>query len=127
MAAFDSPKVTAGRIEVHLRRDPKVDALDLVVFADTLSLPQQKTIDYAKVDARITTAQFLKGMLSGNADWRTALEAWRGGEGRIELVDVQSKPDSAKGRMVLDGTHALDGTFTRPMFGLTKLESAPLY
>ena len=60
-------------------------------------------------------------------DYPTALEAWRGGEGRIELVDVQSKPDSAKGRVMLDGTHALDGTFSREMFGLTKLESAPLY
>lgn len=127
MVAFDSPKVTAGRIEVHLRHDPKMDALDLVVFADSLSLPQRKTIDYAKVDARITMAQFLKGMLSGDADWRTALEAWRGGEGRIELVDVQSKPNSAKGRLTLDGDHALDGMFTQPMFGLTKLESAPLY
>jgi hypothetical protein len=127
MVAFDSPKVTAGRIEVHLRHDPKIDALDLVVFADSLSLPQQKTIDYAKVDSRITMAQFLKGMLSGDADWRTALEAWRGGEGRIELVDVQSKPNATKGRMILDGNHALDGTLTREMFGLTKLESAPLY
>jgi hypothetical protein len=131
IVALDSPTITAGRVEVHLRKDPKADALDLVAFADTLSLPKRKALDHAKVDSRITNAQFLKGMLSGDADWRTALEAWRGGEGRIMLSDVQSKnrltATDTTGRMILDGTHALSGKLAQPLFGLSKLESLPLY
>lgn len=131
VVAFDSPNVTAGRIEVHLRHDPKIDALDLIAFADSLSLPGQKPLLHAQMDSRITMAQFLKGLLSGDADWRTALEAWRGGEGRIELVDVQSKEKLAaidtKGRLTLDGQHQLTGTLAKEMFGLSKLGSAPLY
>ncbi len=131
IVAFDSPQVTAGRIEVHLRHDPKLDALDLIAFADNLALPQQKPILYAKLDTRITMAQFLKGMLSGDADWRTALEAWRGGVGRVELVDVQSKAKYAAidttGRVMLDSQHRLTGTLAKEMFGLSKFETAPLY
>ncbi len=131
LVAFDSPRVTAGRIEVHLRHDPKADALDLVAFAESLSLPQQKPLLYAKMDSRITMAQFLKGLMSGDADWRTALEAWRGGEGRIELIDVQSKEKYAAtdttGRMMIDGQHQLAGTLAKEMFGLSKLGTAPLY
>ena len=131
IVAFDSPKVTAGRIEFHLRHDPKIDALDLVTFADNLSLPQQKPLLHAQMDSRITMAQFLNGMLSGDADWRTVLEAWRGGEGRIELTDVQSKEKFAaidtKGRMMLNGQHQLTGTLATEMFGLSELATAPLY
>jgi len=127
LVALDAPKITAGRLEVHARHDPKLDALDLVVFANSLSLPSQKTIDYAKADMRLTMAQFLKGMLSGDADWRTALEAWRAAGAHVDLVDVQSKADHASGRLMLDNSHALKGTLSHEAFGLTALESAPLY
>ncbi|HEY4123134.1 MAG TPA: DUF2125 domain-containing protein [Rhizomicrobium sp.] len=131
IVAFDSPEITAGRVEVHLRHDPKLDALDLFAFADSLSLPQRKTLARAQMDSRITMAQFLKGLLSGDADWRTALEAWRGGEGRVELIDVQSKeklaPVDTKGRLMLNGQHQFTGTLADEMFGFSKLETAPLY
>jgi len=127
LVALDSRDVTAGRLEIHLRHDPKIDALDFVAFADSLSLPSQKPIVYAKADAHITMAQFLKGLLSGDADWRTALEAWRAAGAHVDLVEVQAKPDTATGRLMLDNTHALKGTLSRQLFGLTALESAPLY
>ncbi|HVZ69184.1 MAG TPA: DUF2125 domain-containing protein [Rhizomicrobium sp.] len=127
IVALDAPDITAGRLEVHARHDPKIDALDLVIFARSLTLPARKTVDDAKADMRITMAQFLKGMLSGDADWRTALDAWRAAGAHVDLVEVQSRPDSATGRLMLDNTHALKGALSREIVGLTAFESAPLY
>jgi hypothetical protein len=127
LAALDAPKITAGRIEVHARRDPKQDALDLVAFADSLSLPSHKTISYAKADMRIAMAQFLDGMLSGDADWRTALDAWRAAGAHIDLVDLQADGSHATGRLTLDNTHALKGALSRDLFGGRAFQSAPLY
>lgn len=127
VVALDSPKLTAGRVEVHLRHDQAGDVLDLVAFAKSVSLSNGKTFEYAKADSRIIRAQFFSGLLSGNADWRTVLEAWRGGEGRIDLVDVRASHDAATGRLKLDGSHALTGVFTRAVLNTERFESLPLY
>lgn len=127
LVALDAPKLSAGRIEVHLRQDPKIDAIDLVAFANSLSPPGRPTISHAKINSRITMAQFLKGMLSGDADWRTALEAWRLAGAHIDLLDVQAKDIRTTGRLALDSSHALKGTLSHEILGLAALQSAPLY
>ncbi len=130
LVALASPTLRAAHLEFHLRHNPKLDALDLIMFGDDITVPGQSALKSARIEARITMAQFLKGLLSGNADWRTVLEAWRGGEGRVELVSVQTKGKTAattKGRMTLDSEHALNGRFEQKAFGVTQFESAPLY
>lgn len=131
MVALSSPAHRAAHLEFHLRHNPKVEAYDLILFGDNITLGGRAPLQSARIEARITMAQFLKGLMSGDADWRTALEAWRGGEGRIELVSVETKDKAnaitTKGRMTLDGEHALNGRFEKEAFGVMQFESAPLY
>jgi hypothetical protein len=131
LVALASEKLTAGRVEIHLRHDPALDAIDLVAFGENLSTPSHKPILYAKIDSRITVAQSLKGLLSGDAEWRAAAEAWRNAEGRIELVDVQSKDGTAtieaKTDVMLDAQHRLTGKLSKEIFGLSQIATGPLY
>jgi hypothetical protein len=91
----DGVKFTAARLQLHMRRDPKADALDLMLSAQDFEGPVTPFGDHIKkldLYARITEGSAFSRLLSGQAGWMDAIMAWRHLRGEIVAgpVDVQS-------------------------------------
>ena len=110
-----SPDVSAARFQLHLRKDPKIDGLDLVIEADDVHIaPELKPafgpdIKTFRLDAMISPGTSFDGVLSGHTDWRAAMENWRTRHGGMLVNSVAirwGKLDIAgKGAMTADGLH----------------------
>ncbi len=118
-----TPALGVAHTELHFRRDPDADALDVVVMADDVHVAPTfagefgKTISKFRLKGTLAPAGEWNALLAGRRDWRSAAEAWRAHSGALDISDVEiawGKAD-VKGA----GTLRLDGV-RRPT-GLIKL------
>jgi hypothetical protein len=111
----DSPDVAAAHVQLHLRKDPKIDGLDLFVSVDGARIapalkpafgPDVKTL---RIDAMVSPGASFDSLLAGHADWRAAAENWRGRHGGVLVKAFQmnwGKLDIAgKGALAVDDLH----------------------
>ena len=110
-----SPDVSAARFQVHLRKDPKIDRLDLIVsVADAHIAPALKPafgpdVKSFDLDALLSPGTSFDELLAGHADWRTALENWRTRRGGMLVNKIQMTWGklgiAGKGAMSVDALH----------------------
>ncbi len=115
LLAADSPDVSAAHVELHLRRNPKIDALDLVASADAVHIAPDlepafgSDIRTLKIDAMISPGTSYDGLLAGHADWRATLENWRTRHGGVQVhkieIDWGKLTISGKGAVTVDALH----------------------
>jgi hypothetical protein len=96
----DGKPFTAGRTQLHLRRDPKSDALDLVLSAVEVNgsaTPFGDHIRNMELYSRITQGSAFGRLMAGRAGWMDALMAWRQQKGAIinGPVHIQSSDVTA--------------------------------
>lgn len=81
----DGTPFTAGRTQFHMRRDPKSDALDLMMSAVEVraATPFGDHIQTLDLYSKITQGSAFARLLTGRAGWMDALMAWRHQQGEI--------------------------------------------
>jgi hypothetical protein len=117
----DSPDLSAAQVQLHLRKDPKIDGLDLYLSADGVHMgtalqpafgPDLKLL---RVDAMILPGSSFDAVLSGKGDWRAAAEGWRKRDGGVLVRSIAMNwgplDITGKGALTVDEIH-------RPMGGL---------
>jgi hypothetical protein len=90
----DGDAFAIGRAQFHLRRDPKTDALDLVLSTVEAKGPTPfgDHIHNLEIYGRITEGNAFARLLRGQSGWMDALMAWRHDGGTIvtDKADIQS-------------------------------------
>jgi hypothetical protein len=82
----DGASFTAGRVQLHMRRDPKTDALDLMLSATEVKAPVTPFGDHIQsleIYSRITQGSAFARLLAGRSGWMDAIMAWRHQQGEI--------------------------------------------
>ncbi len=97
----DGVDFTVARAQLHMRRDPKLDALDLMLSALDVKDPATPFGGHiAKLElySQITRGSAFARLLSGQEGWMDAIMAWkhRGGEIVTGPVDIQSSDLTTK-------------------------------
>ena len=110
LVGMSAPAMRAAHIHFHIRLNG--DGLDFnaqgdaIQFSGKLVSPFGDTVKNLRMNGRIDKGTALDALRGGKADWRAALENWRGKDG---FVDVQpSTIDFGKILMNASGTLALD-------------------
>ena len=120
------PSLTVARTELHLRRDPNADALDVAFMADGVHLsPDLRTawgdvISKIRLNALLTPAESWNALLSGTGDWRSAAEQWRTRSGTLTIAQLEI----AWGKVNASGSGELRLDDSRRPQGLIKLQIA---
>jgi hypothetical protein len=126
-----SPELNADRFQIHLRRNPQHDAVDIIVEGQGLHLSKDlqagfgDTISRLSLSASAAPATPLAGLMGGKADWRASLENWRTHGGALTLngldVDWTALKASATGKLTLDAQHRPDGALNVNLTGVQSL------
>jgi hypothetical protein len=92
----DGKSFAAGRLQLHLRRDPKEDGLDLMASADAVKTGDGRTIRSTQAYSELTHGAAFAALLRGEASWPRAHADWirQGG------VAKQVRQQSAEARAV---------------------------
>ena len=127
LIAASSPDFQAPNLQIHLRRDPATDALDLAVNADDLRLPAKSAfgeeIKTLRLNAALRPATALTPLLSGKREWRGALNAWNGAMDISSLDIAWGKTKAAgTGQLTLDAMHRPQGILDLKIEGLDALK-----
>jgi hypothetical protein len=117
---LSSEKFAAARAQFHIRHDPVLDALDLVVdlqsvrFAGDAAAGFANGFSHARVEGRLAPAEPFAKVMAGIADWRSALEAWRGGNGGFKVDEAAlfwgKCEATSSGALTLDSARRLAGS-----------------
>jgi hypothetical protein len=96
----DGAAFTVGRVQIHMRRDPKGDALDLMQSAVEVKDPATPFGDHIQnleVYSQVTQGSAFARLLAGRAGWMDAIMAWRHQGGAIVNgpVHIQSSAVTA--------------------------------
>ena len=83
----DGAPFTAGRLQFHLRRDPKGNALDLMASADSVK-GKNIQIKTLRSYSTLTNARPLAKLLAGTQSWPDATAAWEK-SGGVSQPDAQ--------------------------------------
>jgi len=90
----DGVDFTVGRAQFHLRRDPKANALDLMLSTVEAKGPTPfgDHIHSLEIYSRITQGTAFARLLAGQSGWMDALMAWRHDGGKIDTdkANIQS-------------------------------------
>jgi hypothetical protein len=85
---------TAAHSQLHLRRDPKANALDLMVSGDDIRTKGDiaglfgDRIKSLKLYATLTQGQAFAPLLEGKSSWPAASENWRNKGGQVTIGQV---------------------------------------
>lgn len=128
--AFASSNFAAARAQFHLRRDPAIDALDLVLdlqsvrFAGDAANGFAKGLSRIRIEGRLSPATPFTAVLSGNGAWRPAVEKWRDAPGGFKIDEAEFGwghcEASGSGAVTLDDVHRPSGSLA---FGLTDCDA----
>ena len=92
--AAEGTEFTVGRAQFHVRRDPKEDALDLMLSAVEAkgSTPFGDHVRTFEIYSQVTQGQAFTRLLAGKTGWMDALMAWRHDGGKLVTgkANVQS-------------------------------------
>jgi len=115
-----SPKFAAGRAQFHMRRDPSFDALDLVLDLQSVRFAGDAGAGFAdglmrvRIEGRLSPAAPYAPTLSGQADWRQALESWRVAPGVFKVDEAAilwaKCQATSSGNITLDDGHRPSGS-----------------
>ena len=118
-AGFGSRDISGARAQLHVRRAPQGDAIDIVVSAEALRFTPElqarlgAEIPHMLIEGRIVPAAPFSQLLSGRDQWCAAAEKWRDNAGafRLDHFDVAWGKTSAEGsgRLTLDSRHRPEG------------------
>jgi hypothetical protein len=110
--AFDSPSLQAAHAEIHARRDPSADAVDLSIAIDGAELaPGLKTslrteIKHVLLVATASPGATLAALRRGRADWPAAFAAFQRGQGKLSInqldIDLAELATTGSGVLTLD-------------------------
>jgi hypothetical protein len=131
-----STSISAGRAQIHLRRDPKKDAVDFTLTGDAIHLAAAlqsgfgDTITTLRLGGSFVPGAPLAPLMDGRADWRSALESWRVARGTFVIGPSEmawGKLDATgTGSLDLDAAHRLEGTLALNLAGYSAfLRTAP--
>jgi hypothetical protein len=119
VAGFSSREISGARAQLHLRRAPSRDMIDIAISAEALRLAPElqagfgPEIPHMILEGRIVPAAPFSQFLSGRDPWCAAVDKWRGSAGsfRLDRLDMAWGQTSAEGsgQLTLDGLHRLDG------------------
>ncbi|HEY5047890.1 MAG TPA: DUF2125 domain-containing protein [Rhizomicrobium sp.] len=119
VAALNSQELTGDRVQFHLRRNPRHDALDFALAADGIHLSAAlragfgDDIERVDIEGNVAPALALQRLLGGREDWGAAAEDWRHASGYLTVQPFQiswGKIDATgRGRLSLDAAHYLAG------------------
>ena len=111
----DSDDVSASRLQLHLRRDPKLDAFDVFVSADGVHIaralkpafgPDLKSLS---IDALVSPGSSFERLLSGRSDWRPAVEDWHARDGGLLIKNATMRwgalDIAGQGALAVDDAH----------------------
>jgi len=117
--SLNSPEGSSGGTELHLRKQPHNDAVDLVLsFSDVrlgtkLSSTFGNAIDHALLSATVTPGSSLATLLAGKTDWPDALMGARRANGRLQVDRIELAFDrldaTGKGTVGLDAAGRPEG------------------
>ena len=134
LVGLGSPALTAARLQLHARMDPKNNAVDVAGEVDSLRPAALASslfggaINQARFVASATPAHSFNRIRAAEASWQDALESWRkaGGTLRIETLEVAFDRLGAvgKGTLALDATHAVEGLVDFKISGIETLLTA---
>ncbi|HEY3777403.1 MAG TPA: DUF2125 domain-containing protein [Rhizomicrobium sp.] len=129
-----SRALSGARAQLHFRKSPGHDAIDLVFSADGLHLARDlragfgAEISHILVQARLTPAGESAPLFGGNDSWDGALEKWRRSHGalRLDRADVNWGKIRAQGSgaISLDAAHRLTGSLALVIAGAPQLRNA---
>jgi hypothetical protein len=137
--AFDSPPLRVAHAEIHARRDPSADAIDLSIAIDgaalapSLKMSLEPTIKHLLLVAEISPGASMASLRIGRADWPSAVAAVRQAQGRLSVdrleIDVVNLAATGAGALALDRSArpqgALDLKLTRVDKFMTATRAAP--
>jgi hypothetical protein len=97
----DGVAFTVARAQLHMRRDPKTDAIDLMLSTLEVKSPATPFGDHIRtmeIYSRVTHGSAFARLLSGQEGWMDAIMAWkhRGGEIVTDRVDIESSALTTK-------------------------------
>ncbi|HEX4160572.1 MAG TPA: DUF2125 domain-containing protein, partial [Rhizomicrobium sp.] len=129
-----SRDISGARLQLHFRKAPTRDAIEIAASADDLRLaPALQTgfgahLRHAKIAATLTPATPFIPLFEGREVWDGALEAWRRGGGAVHLDDIEIKWNGvqihATGGLGLDDHHSPQGTLALDIEGAIKAPAA---
>ncbi len=134
-ADFGSPMLMAARVQIHARVNPGATAIDIFATADQVHLSPRLAslfgadVTQVKLDASAAPSRAFDGLRAGRTDWVSALETFRTAGGALQIDDLEVSWNHlsamGKGRLALDGAHAVEGMLDFKIAGIeTLLESA---
>lgn len=128
-----TPDFDVAHTELHVRRDPDKDALDVVVMADDLRLISGldtglgDKISKLRIKGMLAPAAEWNALLAGRNNWRSALEAWRARSGTFDISGIRidwGKTDvDGTGMLMLDGARRPTGLIKLRITGAQALAS----
>ena len=130
--ALAADRFAAARARFHLRHDPTLDALDLVVdlqsvrFAGDAKTGFPDGLSHVHIEGRLAPTAPFANVLQGHADWRHALDAWRTGGGGFKVDQAavfwgKCEATSA-GALTLDADHRFAGALDFSLAGCNVLD-----
>ncbi len=90
----DGKPFTVNRAQLHLRRDPKIDGLDLMISGDDITAQQDiahlfgNHIKSLSIYATLTPGSPFSPLLAGTQSWSAAASAWHDRNGQVTLGPV---------------------------------------
>jgi hypothetical protein len=112
-------RLAAGRAQFHFRRDPTVDALDLVVDLQALRMAGDAAngfpegLSHVHVQGELAPAGSFLPLLAGQRDWRAAMNQWRAGNGFFKVDQAAAYwgkcEATSSGNLQLDDAHRFAG------------------
>jgi hypothetical protein len=107
IAAFSSPGLDAQAVQIHARRAPDADAVDVSVAGDGMRVRTSLgMMDRVAFDARVTPGAALSALRAGLMDWPHALAAVARANGMFDVQKVEFAHDrfdaNGKGSLSLD-------------------------
>jgi len=120
--SLGASRFAAGRAQLHLRRDPAVDALDLVLDLQSLHIAGDAAdgfpegLSHVRVEGRLAPAGPFAPLLGGKEDWRQAFDRWRSGNGFFKVDQAaafwRKCEATSSGNLLLDDAHRFSGALS---------------
>jgi hypothetical protein len=135
LIGFGSPALTAARVGLHARLNPKGGAIEVAGEVDSLTPAAQgaslfgRTITQARFSASAAPARSFAPIRAAGASWESTLEDWRRNEGvlHVDALDIVWDRVSARGAgtLALGVHHGVQGFIAFRFSGIEKvLETA---
>ena len=115
----NSPELAAAQFQAHLRKNPKIDALDFYVtangvhIADDLKPAFGPDLKLFHAEGLISPGASFDRLLEGRGDWRAAAEDWREHDGGVLVKSVALNwgdlDISGRGALTADELHRPKG------------------